>query len=430
MPKVQAYNLEPSFEHKVLHLLVSNPKFYGSVGYLLDPDAMGSALATLLVKATKQIFKDLGHGPSDESIVLQRVRRMVGDGQVTQDQLDDVIDFFIELPLRMPPVTEVMNELSPILKRRMEAEVVRAAMDGYAKGDFETAKRIMHAADRVGRVDTSHGLRLGKEAFGEIDRLRNIDRLSTGIDELDAGLDGGLPRGCLGVYVGGPGAGKSMMLAHIASRAVMDGYFVAVATLELNRAAWMARVMANITNTPVNVILREDASAVAAKIEALFPVLGTLLVMDFPAEITTIPDITSWAKDVGEAEGVLPHLICVDYPDKCRSHNQNDRDPYTGQKTVYETLRLFCHENGIWGWGASQPVRRAGKDKERKISIDDLADSQHKARIADLLLSGNPTKDGDQIDYNCPKFRYGKSNWSVGPLPHDWACGRMVMLPD
>lgn len=426
MAKTEAYRLEPGFEIAVILSTVKRPKFYGVIGHALEPDALGEPIHTLILKAVRAIVKDLGHAPSHETIVVQRVSRWVEDGTVTQEELDEVVDFFLDAPA-LPPEAEVISELVPVLKRRMEADAVRMAMDEYAKkGDFEQVTKIIRSAQALGKQDTGVGLRLGAGAFEEIERLSNMDRLSTGIEELDLGLDSGLPRGCLGVYVGGPGGGKSMFLSSLAATAVQKGYFVVAVTLELNRAAWMARVLANLTGEPINKIMSCDFEVTRRKVEKMYPILGTFLVMDMPAKLTTMKDITAWYMACAEEEGHKPHVLLVDYPDKCKSHLREDQGEYAGQNTVYETLRLFAHEQNIWAWGASQPRRSAGKEKRRRIELDDLADSQGKARVADLVITGNKDASGEMLDYFVAKNRYGKSDFSVGPIPHDWACGKMV----
>lgn len=427
MTKIDPYRLDAGFEAVVVLSTVKRSKFYGVIGHALEPDALGSKTHALILKAVRAIVKDLGHAPSHESTLIQRVRRWVEDGNVTQEELDEVIDFFLDAPA-LPPESEVVSELAPVLRRRMEADAVRLAMDEYAKkGDFDAVQRIISKAKNLGRQDTSTGLRLGTSAFTEIERLSNMDRLPVGIEELDLGLDGGLPRGCQGVYVGGPGGGKSMFLSSLAASAVRRGYFVVAATLELNRAAWMARLMANLTGEPIAKIMSADFENTRRKIEKLYPTLGTFIVMDFPAKLTTMKDLCGWFDSCAEEEGSKPHVFIVDYADKCKSHLREDQGEYAGQNTVYETMRLFAAERSIWAWTASQPRRAAAKEKRRRIELDDLADSQGKARVADLVLTGNKTPDGEMIDYFVAKNRYGKSDFSVGPLPHDWACGRMTL---
>lgn len=431
MAKVDPYRLDPRFEVAVVLSAVRRPKFYGTIGHAVEPEALGEETHRLIYKAVKAIAKDIGHAPSSDATVLQRIRRWVEEGSVSTEDLNSAIDFFIDAPRKIQPEDELVGELRPLLQRRLEAEAVRAAMEEYSrKGDFSIVQRILAQSKSVGRVDTNTGLRLGTGVFAEIDQLAAMQRLPLGIEELDFALDGGLPLGCQFVYVGGAGAGKSMMLAHVVAHALTLGLSAVVATLELNRVVWMARVMANLTGEPINNILRQDYEETRRKIEKMYPVLGTLIVKDFPAKLTTMPELMQWYDACTEEEGHAAHLFVVDYADKCRSHLREDQNDYSGQNTVYETHRLFVAERRIWGATASQPRRKAAQEKRRRIELDDLADSQGKARVADLVVTGTKSQDGDMIDYLIAKNRYGKADISVGPLPHDWACGRMVAGPE
>ena len=60
------------------------------------------------------------------------------------------------------------------------------------------------------------------------------------------------------------------------------------------------------------------------------------------------------------------------------------------------------------------------------IGTDDLSDSQHKARVTDLLVSLNRREEqGEvQLEWLVAKFRDGRAGGRVGPLPQDWAYGR------
>lgn len=423
----ESYDLDPDFERAVAILCATKPKFYGAVGHALDIDALALPEAKLVIKAAMAIAKDIGHGPTAQVMVMQRINRWRGEGSVSQDQIDDVVDLFLDSP-EPPPERDVLNELVPIIKRRMQANTVRAAMDEYArKGDFDQVARMIAQARRIGTHDVSIGTRLGPSSFDEIARIRHLDKLPLGITELDMALNGGLPRGSLCVYVGGPGGGKSMMLSHTASHALASGLFVVYATLELSQAVVLARVKANLTGHTIDSILEGDDEEVRKKIDELYPILGTFIVKDFPAKATTMIDIRQWVKECEEQEGYPVDAVVIDYGDKLKSHNRDDKNEYAGQGTVYEDMRLFVFETGKWGLTGSQAKGKAAKEKRRRIEIDDLADSMNKGRVADLTISINPSPEGDELEFFVAKNRNGKSQFSIGPLPHDWSVGSMVV---
>lgn len=421
---VDPYELDPEFERAVAMLCATKPKFFGAIAHALQLEAIEQPPARLVVEAAIAIAKDNGHGPTAPLMIFQRLHRWRADGRVSQDQIDDAIDMFLDAP-ELPPVNDVMKELVPVLKRRMEADVVRVAMDDYKRrGDFGLVQKIINQVGRLGTHDDTLGTRLGMSSFDEIARIRHLDKIPLGIDELDLGLGGGLPRGCLCVYVGGPGAGKSMFLSHTAAYAMTAGLFVLYATLELSEAVVLARVKACLTGQTIDSIITGDDLQARALIKELYPVLGTFIVKDFPAKATTMLDIREWVKECEEDEGYEADVIVIDYGDKLKSHNRDDKNEYAGQGTVYEDMRLFMKDTGKWGFTASQAKGKAGREKRRRLEIDDLADSMNKGRVADLTVTINPHE--EELEYFVAKNRNGKSNFSVGPLPHDWSVGSMV----
>lgn len=427
-----SYGFRPDFEVIVAVMCASKPRFYGRVGHALDSNAFESDATNLIVKASQAIGKELGTGPGDHRTVLQRLRRWVEEGKVTEDQLIDVEDVFIDAPASLPHEEEVLLEVVAAVKRRMQASAVQVAVENFkAHGDFSEVTRIIQRANTLGQHDTSIGERLTPGNYAEIDRLAGIDRLPTGIVELDANLDGGLPRGATGLMVAGTGGGKSMFLTHVLSQAVRMGLFCVLATLELSKGIQLARLKANLSGFPIAQVQSGDAqgrASVTKRLDQMYPILGQCVIQRFPAKLTTIPDLLDWIKRCEEIEGYPVDLIVIDYLDKLKSHDRNDLNSYKAFETISEALRLYIEDTNKWLWTASQPRRREAKEKGRRIEADELADSQNKARVADLIISA--TREEDQLTYYCSKFRHGQSEWQVGPIPHDWSCARQVMMSD
>lgn len=422
-----SYRLSLAYEQIVAVMCATHPRFYGRVGYALVPELFKDEAVQLTIKAAKAIGKDIGKGPEDVRTLMQRLVRWMDDGQVTEDMRLGVVDLFIDAPA-LPPEDEVIAEVVAMVKRRMEQDLVKLTIDEYGKkGDFEEVQTKMTQMRSFGSVDTSIGNIVGPESFDRIAKLAAIDRLSYGIPEIDINLNGGMPRGCLGIVAADTGAGKSMQLTSQTAVGMRAGLLTAFATLELSKEVQEARLLANLTGETIDVIELNDKRA-RKKIESMYPVLGQCVMQDFPAKLTTVPEILQWVARVEDVEGYQVDLLVIDYADKLKSHEKNDKSTYDTGGTVTETLRLWVEQNKRWGWTASQPQRKAAKEKGRRIESSELSDSQNKARICDLLIT--QTEYEGQITYFCPKYRRGKSQWTVGPLPNDWAYGRMIPLPD
>lgn len=426
------YNFDPRFERAMVFLACSRPAFYGSTGYALEVEALASPEARLALTAAHAVFTELGRGPDGLVIVLQRLRRMVDPGgRVSMVEVQAVDDYFTaaeeDARFPLPSEEQAVAELAPLLRRRMEKTVVRAAGDTYSKrGDMGALVRLVNEVGRIGRTNISLGTRLGPEMAAEIAAMRHMERLTTGVLELDTILDGGLPRGSLGVVCADTGGGKSLSLAQVAAAAVLAGLFVGVATLEVSRPVWLSRVLSNITGIPINTILAEGPEAALAILNT-YPALGALIVEEFTADATTVEDLDEWTKVLSQREGRSPDVVVVDYFDKLIPAEKQPSE-YLACKKVYEAGRVCAKRSGGWWWTASQSKGDGGNGKHKKdvLGTGDLADSKHKARVADLIVTLNPRSEGAEILFHVAKFRHGKAGSSVGPLPHDFACARVA----
>lgn len=68
-----------------------------------------------------------------------------------------------------------------------------------------------------------------------------IERLPTGVDALDDGLEGGIPLGSWVVISGEPGTGKTILTQHVATSALDHDYGVVVVSTELKKWEWLSQ---------------------------------------------------------------------------------------------------------------------------------------------------------------------------------------------
>lgn len=426
----EKYQFDAGFERVVVYLSCSRPRFYGRIGRALDSQCLSNAAAALAMDAAHAIAKDNGCGADSPGLVIQRLNRWRHEGKVTHEQVIEVNELFdsVEDVDGVPQEDAVVNELRPILQRRMHQEAVKMAMDEYGKKrDFHRVVEIINRANALGMADMSLGSSLGAAAFDVIDSLRHLERLPLGITELDIALGGGVPRGQMPVFVGGPGGGKSMQLSHTGAYAAMNGLFVAYATLELPRSVILARLAAGITGITIDGIL-ENSEHARSKL-AKTP-LGPCFVNDFTPQVTTVEDIGAWVQLLEESQARQVDVLLVDYADKLTSKatpKEKDKGQYRAMELVYEGLRVYGATKKMWVMTASQ-AGRPSKDSKKKLDLEHVADSMHKVRVADLVITLNVSEENDEVTFFIAKHRTGKSRISVGPLPTDFACGLIAPI--
>ncbi len=434
LPKrIIPYNLDPLFECLMVTLACTSMRFYGRIGAAIDPELLKNETAKVAMRAAHQIAADVGHGPAKPLMVIQRLRRWMNDGKLTLEAVKEVAEYFDEAEdCGLPDEDSVIAELAPLIQQRIRDDAVTAAIESYGKaGDLSKVVELANKADRIGEVDTSVGTILGSESFAEVTAMKDLVRLSTGVLELDSVLDGGLQNGGLGILVGGSGDGKSMGLSHIGGTAFLESLFVAYATLELPREVVLARVKANITGVPINTMLAGEVKEAKRRLAELQHRIGRFVVQEFAPKVTTVEDIKQWVENVELQAGRKIDVLIIDYGDKlgAKAKKGEQQNEYTGALAVFEGLRTYAAHRKIFCWTASQASRQ--KDSKKRLDLNDVADSMHKIRVADLVITLN-LRDADtdepQILFYVAKHRTGKSRVEVGPMPTEYERGRICPI--
>lgn len=419
------YNLDPDFEGSVILLVCSDPNFFSSIGFYMEPELCEDEAAQWAVQAAKAIHKETGRGPSNELAVYQRLQRWADEGKMDPDiinQLTDLLEDAFEVNLKP---TDVIAELRPILQGYHRHNAVQQMIQAHGRReDLLKETRLIDRAARIGLSTVSTGVSLGPQAQLSIAELKQLERFPIGLDDVDDALGGGVPRKSLTIWVGGPGDGKSMALSQTGAVGVLHGLFVAYVTLEIPVPYVFARTQAALTGYAIDDFLLGEPDALEY-MEDLYPELGPMRVEYMEPGFTTPGDIDSFIDRIEDEEGRKLDMLIVDYLDRlaapgARGKKRSDVSSYSTGEIVTTKLRDdITLPRNLWTHSAAQATR--GKDgKKRQKGLDDIADSMHKARIADnvFTLNAEEQSGGDMMmTVRVAKHRTGRSNMSCGPCP-------------
>lgn len=427
---VKPYGFTKGFERAVATMLCASAQFYARVGTGITAEALATEEAQQAVLAVQEIARETGTGPGSCLLVVQRLRRWANSGKVTFELVTRVSDMFdTALDAGLPPLESTVTELTPVLQQRIRDRAVRSAIEAYGKGEALTdAMQLEEEAQRVGKGDGDLGLLLGEETLRELQALARVERLPTGVLELDAEI-GGLPRGGLGFFLGAPGDGKSMGLSQVAAVSMLTGALTVYASLELPRSIVNARVVAAATNIAINELTSNEDLARERMMALKQAGAAGFVSQYFSPQTTTVRDLASWVDRIEQQYGRKVDTVVVDYADKLGAPlrpGQREQSEYTVQRDVYEGLRHYGVETERFMWTASQATRQ--KDKRKRLDLNDTADSMHKGRVADLVVTINLEDEATMVSLYTAKNRHGKSRFAVGPMPLDWAFGRLTAL--
>ena len=432
----EPYNFDPGWERGLVASVCLTQKFYALVGEELDPDCLGNPVCKLALQAAQAIAKadPGGRGPHDGRQVMQRLRAWMTDGKITLENVDSVLDLFdAEEDRGLPDRDALLAELKPLLQRRIHFEALETGLAEFQKkGDPTRALASLARASSIGTAARGIGSRFGPASIDRMAALMKVQRLKTGLPELDDAIEGGALRGTLSMFLGGSGAGKSMGLAQVAAAAARQGFHVGVVTLEVPEEIWTARLIANLVGDPVNDILAHPYTCGAIeKLDAFLaePGFGRIQLHSFTAKATTPDHVAAWVKECEQTHGQTMDVIVVDYADKLGARGRSDRDStYSSAGSVYEDLYNYAKDNSKWMWTASQSTRGDGRSATRVLDMDDVADSMHKIRNADLVVTLNPRDNYESMVFFTAKNRLGKPRQTVGPYPCDFAFARIAPI--
>lgn len=434
--KKEPYDFTEDFERALVALVCSRPRVYARIGEEVDPECVNAPAARLALRAARSIAQDTGRGPTSLLLVIQRLRRWMGDGKITQADVEGVADLFDAAEdAQLPAEDALIAEVAPILKRRLEREAVLESIAELQKsGDPTRALRKLDRAARVGQSSESRGTLFGPQAWQQIAAVRHLARVPTGIQELDDALQGGPPRGSCNVWLAATGGGKSMGLIQNAATAALCALNTVYWSLELPEHVISARLAANLSGELVDDMLDPDSEGYArgsANIDARIAAgqLGRVFVCKYTPKATTIFDLRDATHAWEQEMGVRADVVVVDYADKLASTGKGTKDKdgstYHSAGDIYEDFRIWMEQEGRWGWTASQAGR--SKDKgSRMLDVDDVADSMNKVRVADLVLSLNARD--EQLVLFVAKNRHGQARQKIGPLPTAFEMGRLSAL--
>jgi hypothetical protein len=440
-PADTPYGFSPAFATYLVATCCRNQKLFGVIGYAIKPAQLASPALRVMIEAAQVINKELGHGPSSSVLLLQRLRRLHTTGLITWELLQECADVF-DVADDMPPMSfdEIVNEAAYELQHVVRRTgLLNTARDYGRRGDLTAAVVAEELAQRIGKADTSIGVILGDDAAQEIADYLALERLPTGIVELDDKMGGGLQRQGLGMVIGDSGSGKSFLLSQITCNACLENVLSCYASLELPRPMVLTRMLADFTGVPFRDLMRsvEAYRGGLAKLSELAQAstrpMQPPIVQRFPSDTTMVSELVAWIDTCEQHLGKKIGLLTVDYGDKLMAPKSSgkDRGSYDSGKVNWEALRDIAEHRGMWVWTASQSKGRdasAGgrKGRQKKLRQSDVCDSMWKVRLSNVVITINIDEDKTLVTLFVDKHTSGESGGVAGPMATAYAYGRLT----
>jgi replicative DNA helicase len=203
---------------------------------------------------------------------------------------------------------------------------------------------------------------------------------------------GGWYRSALSVFMGMPNVGKTIFMCNEAAYAYKAGFNVLYVTLEMGAELIHERIIANVTDIPMNDVRSQDPDELLDKYKnSRLPGAvehGDLVVKRLPTT-TTVIDIENVITELKISDGIHVDIIFVDYlgimkPVK-RDNTVQNMNMYSMGKEVAEQLRDMGDRFEIPVVSASQ-LNRDGYNSTQ-ASMKDVAGSAGINDTADFIIT-------------------------------------------
>ena len=257
-----------------------------------------------------------------------------------------------------------LDEFEGFTKQKELERAILKAADLLEKGEYDPVEKLIKDAVQIS-LTKDMGTDYFSDPRARLMRIKdNNGQVSTGWNNLDRKLFGGMNRGELNIFAGGSGSGKSLFMQNIAVNWILMGLNGVYITLELSEELTSMRIDSMLANVSSKEIFKEIDN-VEMKIRMIGKKAGELQIKYMPAQ-SNVNDIRAYLKELQIKSGKKLDFVMLDYMDLLMpvSAKVSPSDLFVKDKYVAEEVRNLAKELQMLLVTASQLNRSAVEEIE------------------------------------------------------------------
>lgn len=248
---------------------------------------------------------------------------------------------------------------------------------------------------------------LGQDYLQDVDfrysEQGEVKRIPTGWKVIDDLMQGGMPIGKFGFWLGDQGVGKSHVLVHLGAEALKLGYDVVHWTFELDENYVAYRYDAKLTGISLD-NLKFNISDIKKRLSK-YP--GRLIIKEFPASIVTMNDLKKH-RDKLYSQGIRPKLFLNDYLDLMKQPKSKTARTDELLQLNHREFRGLCQESEAAGWTVNQSNKlNANKSIGHKEALGGSYAKGAEADFWGIIGRSQYDKIHDLATFDIQKNRFG-----------------------
>lgn len=218
---------------------------------------------------------------------------------------------------------------------------------------------------------------------------RTEARIPFDISYLNKITNGGIYRKTLTVFLGGTGAGKSLIMCHMAAANLAMGLNVLYITNELSEEMVAQRIDANLLDVTIDELSELPISTYQGRIEKLkAKTKGKLVIKEYPTSSAGAANFRHLLNELRIKKNFVPDIIYVDYLNICVSSRMKmggSVNSYTYIKAIAEELRGLAVEFNVPIVTATQLNREGFTNSDP--GLEHTSESFGLPATADLMIA-------------------------------------------
>ena len=374
-------------QENMCQLMLEDRPFYDQISEVIDINFFEKKYLQIFIETLMKYREKYSTHPNHE-VMMTLLRTELNHHDKATAKL--VREFFARIHS-----SDGIEEAAFVKDRSLDfcrKQVLKGAMMKSVKllksSSFDEIEKVIQDALKLG-TDNNFGHEYHKDALARFEII-NRSPVSTGWDRMDEIIKGGLGKSELGVVIAPTGAGKSMVLVHLAAEALKQGKTVVYYTLELKDTVVGSRFDSCLSGIPLNE-LTDRKEEVLSHIEG---VDGTLIIKEYPTKSASVQNIKNHIEKL-KKRGINPDIIMCDYADLLRPVRHSNEKRHELEET-YEGLRALAQIYEIPVWTASQ-TNRSGLNAE-VITMEAISEAFNKCFVADFIFSLSRTVQDKQAN--------------------------------
>lgn len=390
-------------EEQVLAGIITDPRLFGEVADILEPDDFAFASNQALYR----IIADLAEKEQLDAVtVAQRARTDMGFDPLK------VTDLLANLTVPAAAIHHAQKVHDAAVLRRIRvlgSEMIDEAgkVDASAQDVLDRAGEQLYALESgsSGQVEWSTLL---SQALTDVEYHYQKGEMVTGIPTSLISLDhatGGFQPSWLVFVAARPGVGKTAYTLQVGVKAAQSGYRVLISSLEMSGQQLAQRVLCGMAGVSYSKVRHNQLQAPdftrLVDAEAMLAELPITIVDDSCDTLAALHR---------RVRRFRPDLLIVDYVQLMRHKAENEQAEIAA---ISGGLKSIAKRYGIVVMAACQLNRESERRADKRPSMGDLRGSGRLEQDADLLWLLHRPDDSNRVLFDRVKFRHG-------PAGEDW----------